>query len=230
MNTTKQRSGRLHYELIRGLVDTGVIPARAELQNRLGCSSNELDRAIDALAAEHGAVLHPGTRDIWVVHPFSVAPTPFVVRSGTMMWWGNCAWCSLGVAVLVDAPCVIASTFGAEGEPTELTVTDGRVDRADLVVHFPVPMVRAWDNVIYTCSTMLLFRNEREVAAWCARHRIPMGDVQPVTRVLELAKRWYGEHLRPDWTKKSVAEAKVIFSEVGLTHPVWALPEEAGRF
>ena len=101
---------------------------------------------------------------------------------------------------------------------------------ADLVVHFPIPMVRAWDNVVYTCSTMLVFRDEAQVEAWSARHRIPRGDVQPVTKVLELAKRWYGEHLRPDWTKKTVAEAGAIFTELGFTHQIWSLPKQESRF
>jgi hypothetical protein len=48
--------------------------------------------------------------------------------------------------------------------------------------------------------------------------------------VLELAKRWYGEHLRPDWKKKSTAEAQAIFADLGFTHPVWSLPSTHQRF
>ena len=84
-------------------------------------------------------------------------------ESGDRKWWGNCAWCSLGIAVLAGTRCSITTTLGAEGEQVRLTVEDGRVDRNDLVVHFPVPMTKAWDNVIYTCSTMLLFKDERQV-------------------------------------------------------------------
>jgi hypothetical protein len=51
-----------------------------------------------------------------------------------------------------------------------------------------------------------------------------------VAKVLELAQRWYGEHLRPDWRKKSIDEARALFAELGLTHPVWALPSGDGRF
>ena len=51
-----------------------------------------------------------------------------------------------------------------------------------------------------------------------------------MTTVMALARRWYGEHLRRDWTKKSVAEARALFNELGLTHPVWALPIQDGRF
>lgn len=221
---------RLHCELLRGLVETGAVRTHAELRTLLGCSQPELERSFEQLAHEHGVVLHPASHDVWAIHPFSLAPTPFAVASGGRRWWGNCAWCSLGIAVLVGGRTTIATTLGAEGEPVRLSVEDGRLDRADLVVHFPIPMARAWDNVLYTCSTMLLFEHEDQVAEWSARHRIPRGDVQPVAKVLELAQRWYGEHLRPDWRKKSVAEARALFAELGFVHPVWNLPPEEGRF
>ena len=223
-------SGRLHHELIRGLVSSCAIPSHVELQALLGCSTAELQRAFEELAEQHGVLLHPGTHRVWSIHPFALAPTVFLVESGRRSWWGNCAWCSLGIAVLVGEPCVITTTLGAEGEQVRLTVADGRVDRTDLLVHFPVPMKLAWDNVLYTCSTLLLFRDADQVADWCARRRIPRGDIQPVARVLELSKRWYGEHLRPDWTKKSIDEARAIFADLGFTHPVWELPAGEGRF
>jgi hypothetical protein len=223
-------SGRLHYELIRGLVETCAIPARDELQRLLGCSSAELDRAFEELADAHGVVLHPASHDVWAIHPFSLAPTVFLVESGRRQWWANCAWCALGITAIVREPCIITTTLGAEREQVQLTVKDGQVSPGDLVVHFPVPMTRAWDNVVYTCSTMLMFRDGQQVAEWSARHRISRGDIQPVTRVLELARLWYGEHLRADWTKKSVAEARAIFGSLGFTHPVWDLPPSEGRF
>ena len=231
MTQPTTRPGRLHYELIRGLVETCSIPSRDELEARLSCStSEELDRAFEDLAELHGIVLHPASHDVWAIHPFSLAPTPFLVESGEKKWWGNCAWCALGIAVLVGEPCLITTTLGAESEQVQLAVENGQVNRSDLVVHFPIPMTRAWDNVIYTCSTMLLFKDERHVADWSARHRIPRGDIQPVAKVLELARRWYGEHLRPDWKKKSIAEARAIFADLGFAHPVWSVPSKAERF
>lgn len=230
MAESHTRAGQLHHELIRGLIDTCAVPSREELQARLSCSSAELGLAIEDLEDAHGVVLHPGTHKVWTVHPFSAAPTAFLVQSGQKKWWGNCAWCSLGIAVLVGEPCRIIATLGAEAEQVALTVEDGNLGRKDLVVHFPIPMAQAWDNVIYTCSTMLFFKDANHVAEWSKRHRIPHGDVQPVEKVLELAKRWYGGHLKPDWTKKSVNEARAIFAELGLTHPIWSLPAGEGRF
>jgi hypothetical protein len=45
---------------------------------------------------------------------------------------------------------------------------NGKIIDTNFVVHFPIPMRQAWDNVIYTCSIMLLFRNEAQVDDWCA--------------------------------------------------------------
>jgi len=109
------RSGQLHHEILHALIDRGSAPSPEELQARLICTRAELDRAFEELAEAHGVALHPGTHDVWAIHPFSLAPTPFVVESGERKWWGNCAWCSLGIAVLVGARCVITTTLGAEG-------------------------------------------------------------------------------------------------------------------
>jgi Alkylmercury lyase len=230
MSPPHARTGSLHHELCRGIVEEGAIPARNVLQARLRCSGAELDEALDALADAHGVVLHPGTHRVWVIHPFSLAPTPFLVESERRTWWGNCAWCSFGIAVLAGGTCAITSTLAAEREQVQLIVRDGQLNRTDLVVHFPIPMVQAWENVIYTCSTMLLFKDEEHVDEWTARHRMPRGDVQPVSKVLELAKRWYGDYLNPNWTKKTTADARAIFTDVGFTHAVWSLPSHDGRF
>jgi hypothetical protein len=78
---------------------------------------------------------------------------------------------------------------------------------------------------------MLLFENEAEVDRWSAQHRIPKGDVQPIQKIWEFSKVWYGNHLNPDWHKWSTAEAQQIFDRFGLDHTIWKLPvTDASRF
>jgi len=91
-------------------------------------------------------------------------------------------------------------------------------------------MKNAWDNVIYTCSNMLLFDSEREIDHWCRRHRIQKGDVQPISNVWEFAKVWYGHHLDENWTKWSAVDAKRIFEQFGLHGPIWDIPTTPTRF
>src|SRR5262245_51890407 len=130
-------TGYLHYQLVRALLDTCSVPDNTVLADRLHCSVSDLERWLDALALQHGVVLHPNSHRVWVVHPFSLAPTPFLVRAGERRWWGNCAWCSLGIATLVDEPCTITSSLGAEEERVVITIENGHAKPDDLLVHFP---------------------------------------------------------------------------------------------
>jgi hypothetical protein len=54
--------------------------------------------------------------------------------------------------------------------------------------------------------------------------------VQSIARVWDLARVWYANHLSPTWVKWTSDEARGIFARVGLTGPVWELPQTAGRF
>jgi hypothetical protein len=185
--------------------------------------------ALRALQEYHGVVLHPTSSEIWVTHPFSAAPTNFWVQSPKGSWWSNCAWCSAGIAALVG-DVTVTTTLGAEAKPVTVQIADGKVSDASLLVHFPVPMRKVWDNVIYTCSTQLLFDSEIDIDDWCRRHQIARGSVQPFARVCEFARVWYGRHLDPDWKKWSADEARAIFTKFGLTDAIWDLPTGGARF
>uniref|UniRef100_A0A0B7JPA2 Alkylmercury lyase n=1 Tax=Bionectria ochroleuca TaxID=29856 RepID=A0A0B7JPA2_BIOOC len=123
--------------------------------------------------------------------------------------------------------CVVT---GAIGDEVSVTARDGQLVDTDFVVHFPVPMSNCWDNVIYTCSVQLLFRNEAEVDEWCAVRGVPKGDVRPIRQIWDFAAEWYGRHADADWTKWSLHEAKDIFDRHGLDGPNWAVEHDAGRF
>ena len=115
-------------------------------------------------------------------------------------------------------------------EHATIRIEDGRLLDSDYVVHFPIPMRRAWANVVYTCSVQLLFRDEAEVDAWCATRGIPKGDVRPIERICNFARDWYGRHADANWTKWSTQEAAELFARHGLDGPIWALSDDGGRF
>ena len=220
----------LHYNLVRSVIDKGYAPTQDELAHMFRCPRKRITNRLEELAADHGVVLHPKSHEVWVIHPFSLAPTNFLVKAGNREWWGNCAWCSLGIAALLGKDATIRTTLGANSHQVTIRIRNGEVQPADLYVHFPIPMKNAWDNVIYTCSTMLVFENERQVSDWCAKHRIGKGDVQPITKVWEFSKVWYGNHLNPNWRKWTMKEVNTIFGKFNLKGPIWETPELAGRF
>ncbi len=102
-------------------------------------------------------------------------------------------------------------------------IKDGQVVESTYRVHFPIPTRHAWNNVIYTCSTMLLFESEQQINTWRQRHRIAKGDVQPIAIVWEFAKVWYGNHLSPTQvvalhSTLSRTAAKVSLNDRGRDH------------
>lgn len=220
----------LHYFVIKHLVDHGRAPRVVEMAAHFETSTDAVKTTLEALQEYHGVVLHPKSSEVWVMHPFSAAPTNFWIQAGDRGWWGTCAWCSLGAAGLLDRDCTITSTLGGKSEQVKIEINDGQIDRQDLFVHFPIPMVQAWDNVTFTCSTMLLFDSEAEVEKWSKQHGIPKGDIQPIGNIWEFAKVWYGNHLNPNWVKWTVDEAREIFKRFNLVNPIWEMPTSSGRF
>jgi hypothetical protein len=222
----------LHHMILHYVLRNGYAPELDEI----GAHFREPDRdavrsSLRALEEYHGVVLHPNKESVWVIHPLSTAPTNFAVHSAGRILWGNCAWCSLGAAALLQPRNVrIVTTLGAEGQPVSLETRDGVLVPADYVVHFPVPMIHAWDNVIYTCSVMLVFKDSAQVEDWCARHRVPRGDIQPIERVWGFAREWYSRHLSDGWRKWTQEEAAAIFQRHGLIGPIWELPRTGKRF
>jgi hypothetical protein len=66
---------------------------------------------------------------------------------------------------------------------------------------------------------MLLFRSEEEIVG-------PRGGLMTVAQLHELAVRWYGDRLDPDWRPRTVEQSQAILDAVGLTGPFWRLPDQ----
>ncbi len=220
----------LHYHITKGIIDNGFAPTVDDLANILQADKEQVINGLYELQDYHGVVLHRNEPKVWVIHPFSLAPTNFYVQTKKGQWWGNCAWCSLGVAALINEDVKITTTIGAETKQVEINIVNGQIQEKNYFIHFPIPMKSAWDNVIYTCSNMLVFENEEQIDSWTQRHNIPKGDIQPIEKIWAFSKRWYGNHLNPEWTKWTVEDAKRIFREYELEGNIWNLGDSKERF
>jgi hypothetical protein len=69
---------------------------------------------------------------------------------------------------------------------------------------------------------MHLFRSEEHVQRWLG-DRAP-GETTAVETLCELAHRWWGDRLSPDWRPRAREESQAILDGVGLTGPFWQLP------
>lgn len=213
----------LRYHINRFIFDNGFAPTVSELSKQSHTTAIEVEKGLKALSDNHALVLHPNSFDIWVAHPFALFPTLFWVTTSHKHWWGNCPWCSFGIASLTKEDTNISTKLKGHEEPLLIQIKNGKVVQENYVVHFPIPAGKFWDNVVYTCPMMLIFKNENEVNDWCKQHNKPKGEVLPITQVWELAKIWYGNYLDTDFKRKTKDVAESMFAQVGLTSPFWKL-------
>lgn len=228
MNATKLVGKKalsvIHYELIAGLIHTGSCPDRSELSTRLNLSVAEVEGVLSALAELRGVVLHPHACEPWIVHPFSTTPTSHWVEGTSLSWWAPCIWCAFGISTLVGGQTRIHTRMGGEAEPLVIHVVNGHpVGLEDVLVHFAIPPVRAWDNVHQHCSMVLPFHSHEGIVSWCERHKLPRGEQVPLHQVAKLAQAWYGGHGDVNWHKWTSDEARQIFQRSGLVSAFWSL-------
>jgi hypothetical protein len=70
---------------------------------------------------------------------------------------------------------------------------------------------------------MLLFRSEEEIERWSAATGVPGGAIVPIRQLEELAGRWYGDRLDPDWRPRTIEMSQAILDGAGLTGDFWRL-------
>jgi hypothetical protein len=63
---------------------------------------------------------------------------------------------------------------------------------------------------------MRLFRSEEEIPD-------DGGATLPVDQLADLAGRWYGDRLDPDWRPRTPDESQAVLASVGLTGEFWRL-------
>ncbi|MCS1409042.1 MAG: hypothetical protein M2R45_02221 [Verrucomicrobia subdivision 3 bacterium] len=57
------------------------------------------------------------------------------------------------------------------------------------------------------------------------------GAVQSIEKIWESSKVCYGNHLRSNWTKWTIDEARQLFTvNSALTHRIWTLPQGQSQF
>jgi len=220
----------VHTQILKGLVENGYAPSNDDLAALTGMPVEGIQQTLEKMEAAHGLALHPGTHDVWVIPPFSLVPTACWVEGARGGWWAACIWCALGVCALAGGENRIHTRIAGESEELVIQASGSGVRPSDLWVHFPIPVDRAWDNVHRYCASNQVFRSHADVSDWCARHGYTVGDIQPLEKVQNLARAWYGGHLDPNWRKWTLREAAEIFEAAGFTDESWSLPEGDSEF
>jgi hypothetical protein len=180
-----------------------------------GRAPDDCDRdALRRLHDDHRIVLSESGR-IRMAHPFSGVATDVRVLAGNQEWYGNCAWDGLGILAALGQDGVVVSHCPDCGEECGYVVTNGEIEDCEAILNFVVPAARWWEDIVLTWDTIRLFRSEE--------HAPEAGANVPAWQLWELARRWYGDRLAPDWTPRTAAESQAILDRVGLRGPFWQL-------
>ncbi|MDP9147085.1 MAG: alkylmercury lyase family protein [Acidobacteriota bacterium] len=223
--TTSGLPEQLHYLLTKHVIETGHTPNIEKLAEMAQCPLQDAQNGIHQLARIHGVILVPNSVEVWSLHPFALMPTRFWVSSKQGGWWANCAWCSLGIGAALHEDVHIVTGEGAEGTPLEIEIKNGQGSRPDVLMHFPYPPARWWDNPYAPCGNILFFSSPSKIESWCTRHKRPRGAVLTLEKGVALAEAWFGDYASPEWRRKTSQNAERIFAQLQLDPAFWNIPK-----
>lgn len=141
---------RVRQAIYRRFIETGRAPSAEDLGAHTGAAVPEVEASLDRLAALRMIALAPGSRAVWMAHPFSAVPTPYPVETADTSYWANCAWDALGIPALLGTDSHTRTICADCGESLEIRVEDGRASSDGERVHFAVGPRRFWANVGFT--------------------------------------------------------------------------------
>jgi hypothetical protein len=148
------------------LVDTTRPPSVDETARHFDISDEEAGALYKELHNRHAIFLDPGTLTVRMAWPFSGVPTDFKVHANGKTYFANCAWDMLGIPAALHADAIIEAVFTESNELVQLEVKNGQIMKSrseaertnyqspitnpQLLVHFPLPFVRWYDDLVFT--------------------------------------------------------------------------------
>jgi hypothetical protein len=136
--------------------DTTRAPGVEETAGHFNISNEEAGQIYMNLNDRHAFFLEPGTLNIRMANPFSGVPTDFKVYANGKTYFANCAWDMLGIPAALHCDAVIDAVFTESKDSIQLEIRDGQlsapaaVPGGDLLVHFPLPFARWYDDLVFT--------------------------------------------------------------------------------
>jgi hypothetical protein len=128
----------------------GRLPKLAETAEALSVPIEEVKASYQRLAAGRVLVLQGETSEILMANPYSAVPTPFLVEVEGYSCYANCIWDALGIPAMLKKDARIKTSCGDCGAALELQVVDGAVQGDEGILHFALPTLRWWENIVFT--------------------------------------------------------------------------------
>jgi alkylmercury lyase len=176
---------RVALTLYRLLADGRPVPVDA-----LAVRVDQPPAGIERILERWPGVFRDDEQRVIGFHGLSLGETPHSFRVNGRQLYAWCAWDTLFLPQLLEAPAQVESRCPSSGEPVRLTVSPARVESvtpSQAVVSMLVPESAFDENVVASfCHYIHFFSSERAADAWIARH--PSTFVLSVERAFELGQ------------------------------------------
>jgi len=163
MNIDNSLLWQIRHFVYNYFADTTYPPSVEETAAHFNISNEEANGYYKELHNRHALFLEPETQTIRMANPFSGIPTDFKVHANGRTYYANCAWDMLGIpaALHTDATIEAVCTESNDAEAVQLEIRNGNIalsgvpaaedgDGSNLLVHFPLPFARWYDDLVYT--------------------------------------------------------------------------------
>ena len=132
------------------IVEHELPPLAERTAAEFDVETGEARAAYERLHERHALFLDPQTRAVRMAFPFSAVPTPFRVHANGRFYWANCAWDMLGIPAALHSDAGIEAEYAGDGSPARLSVENDQLRADDGVVHFPLPLRRWYEDLVFT--------------------------------------------------------------------------------
>ena len=130
--------------------DTTQPPSVEDVAMHFNITKEEASEYYKELHNLHAFLLDLETMTIRMANPFSRFPTDFKVHANGKTYYANCAWDMLGIPATLNNDTVIEAVCAESNDTVQLEIKDGQVTNSNLLVHFPLPFARWYDDLVFT--------------------------------------------------------------------------------
>lgn len=151
--------------------DTTHAPSVDETAAYFNISVEEATDYYKELHNRHALFLDLDSMTVRMANPFSGIPTDFKVHANGKTYYANCAWDMLGIPAALHTDALIEAVCTESNEVVKLEIKNGdvilrdasrpegsppptsetlRSAQSDMLVHFPLPFARWYDDLVFT--------------------------------------------------------------------------------
>ena len=152
---------QIRHFVYQHFADTTHPPTVDITATHFNISTEEMTEYYKELHNRHAFFLDLETLTVRMANPFSAIPTDFKVHADGKTYYANCAWDMLGIPAALHMDAVIEAVCTESNEKVRLEVKNGNIAPAavlggedaalsGLLVHFPIPFSRWYDDLVFT--------------------------------------------------------------------------------